>query len=387
MSSSFGNSILVAFFSCLICCACSNDNTAADEPETVAPLEVATLVDDISDFVSDVSIVKLSGDLADMIFSPSKILVGEEFYVVLSGNVPFAVDKTGRVLGQYGRFGRGPGEYLMVRDICFSTSGNQLWCLSADNSVLRYDLESMSYIDKTEVDLRSQSASAILPMGEKQFALFVPNPESSRVSDFSEPFYCLKSYDFSGAVQKEDMLRTDFNISAAFSVPSAHSGGNVYTLSPGSLDMPILVLDGRKCSNLFIDFQDKALPSGYAFKGVDDPWQKISDIFIADYYKLVGSVLKFDGGMYFCAFGQRSSLWNFVIFEGSGIFWRSVSMNSKPLNALSSDGQSLLYICGDLLEEGPESYTDPLKRIVIDRCKDQIDSDSQYLISVKFHEN
>lgn len=49
---------------------------------------------------------------------------------------------------------------------------------------------------------------------------------------------------------------------------------------------------------IHFDFGDKTLPAGYAFLGVNNPWENIEEIFSLDYYKYVSDIYFLDNGVF-----------------------------------------------------------------------------------------
>lgn len=378
-------SVLFLVLSSLVCSCSHHESVHSGRIDLVVTNQIES-VDDLSDIITDIEITPLKGEYALMLEGALKMKVLDPGYVVLSGGSPFYVGEDGNVVKQYGQKGRGPGEYILIRDFCTDISGKELWCLAQDNSIIRYDLYSYSYLGTTKIDLGSMSASGIVPVDDRSAALFIPNPSSeSELSSFEEQFYCLRQYSLAGNLIDEDYVRTDFNISAAFVTPTSCSGDQRYILSPGCLEMPSLVFDkGIVSDSLVVDFGSEGLPFRYAIKEGENPWSKIGEIFMDDRYKLVNSIYDLGDIWYFSSYGTHSTVWNFLYNKASlkSVKWRSFGMMTWPIHPLASDGSCLYYIYSDYSPDMAEQERDPLKNYVIKNYSSSLEADTPVLLKV-----
>jgi len=349
----------------------------------IEPLESSDVVSKLGSHIVDVELIRIDSD--SLMFSGINKLLLTDCYYILSGGVVFSVSRDGKQLGRVGNVGRGPGEYLSIKDIALSLDNKELWCLDSDNSVLRYSIPELKFIAKIVPSNDTGYVRALVPMEGNTLGLYIPNPRNRELLDgVKEKFYCLRIYDMNGIEVGKDLLWTGFNINSGFSVPISFSDHGRSVLSPEGSVPSIVYENGKESGRLQFDFGKKNIPDTFFSSG--DPWSKITELFMMDCYKLTSSVYFMDGGMYLRSFGEDSSSWNFYLNEdgSKGFRWRSEPMMTPPIFALASEGGYLYFAYDDYgqIPEGTEK--DPLKRVVLSRFGFPAHPVMECLIKVKF---
>lgn len=358
------------------------------EGDTIYPLEDTRVVDDLSDFVSEISILFIQDDTVGL-SGTKKILVGGDRYVFLSGGSVFAVDKQGSILGQYGNVGRGPGEYLNINDICFDQTYRAICCLTNDNAILQYSTINRDFRGRIETRLQPLSASAIIPMNTNRYGLYVSNPvgeESGKLNDFN----CLKIVDSKGRIRDQILPRLDFNLKAGFISLTSQQADSSYYLAPESSSSPaVLFRNGEVEEEVFFDFGEKTVPFKYALRGPSqDPWKNVGDIFDADYYKMISSIYTVGSYFYFSAYGKDSEIWNFLLPDSKekGVRWKSTGLLSPAMVALAVEEDSLIFLYEDYGYTEEIDEKDPIKKLVLQKYGLPKQKDNLVLVKVRFNE-
>ena len=146
------------------------------EPDVtiIEPLKATNEVTDLSSFIEGLELIPVSEDPVPFA-GVTKMLTGKVFFV-LSGGMVFSVSRDGQYVRKIGNVGRGPGEYIMLKDIALNMTESELWCLDIFNDILKYDVETGEFIEKVDVGQEIGSARAVIPMTNDNFALYIPNP-------------------------------------------------------------------------------------------------------------------------------------------------------------------------------------------------------------------
>ena len=374
--------LFITFATCFSHCAPNKQN--GNGVTVYQPLRSTKIVKNLESSISDIQLIPLFND-SICLASVRKIITAPDNYYALSGGVVFAVSKDGSLIQKVGNVGRGPGEYLSIKDIAMNTSRNELWCLDVFNTIIKYDVTDLNFVSVIETGKELGYAAAIVPLLDDSYAIFVPNPTFYGSLEKAPEFYCIRYYDKKGRAFSRDMLWTDYNIDAAFSIPVSCSQNNIYVLSPGSLSPGIVYKDGIEQDRLSFDFEHKNVPFRYAFKRGGNPMEMVGEIFDKDYYKLVSSVFFLPGAVYFSAYGKNSTVWNFIMKPDnlSGIRWESVGISTPPISAVGEDDGYLLFPIDDYGVNDVES--DPLKAVLIQKYGIPKETGVSYLIKVKFN--
>ena len=337
-----------------------------DDVRIIDPLMATRIVTDLDPYISELELIPIGSDSVD-ISGIIKMLVSHDKFYLLAGGVVFSMTQNGETSIRVGNLGRGPGEYLMVKDIAFNHEGTELWCLDVTQKILRYEIEKEAYIGSISLGKDIAHAEAIIPLANNSFAIYVPNPLMKDISDENISFYCLRICDYNGKEKSRDLPWYDYNIDAAFSSPVSYSDNGICVLSPESSRPCWVFENGEEKERIMFDFGSKNVPFRYSFRAGGDPMLMLGDLFKEDYYKLVSSVLFVESSIYLRAYGRNSSLWNFYIpNEGiQGIRWQSFGVVTPPKSAIATDHGFLYYEFSDYGEIPLKEERDPLKKYVL----------------------
>lgn len=372
--------LLAASIYLIIACGCSGYHSNQEGIVSVKPLEVTNIVEDLSPYIDEICVVPAGNDSV-CLSAISKLVFDDDRFLALSAGAVFRMDGRGQVI-QIGRVGRGPGEYISIRDIAVNINGTELWCLDVSNKVLRFCLKDGSFISEINASKMIGEARCIIPTSEDTFLLYIPNPFSHDMASKAR-FSCIQKFNIVGESLGDDLPWQGFHIDSSFSNPVSCFEGN-YILMPESSEPGIIFSKDRENTRIWFDFGRKNIPNNYFLKD-GKPWDKVGDLFEEDYYKLISSVYFPQGDTYFRAFGQSSSVWNFYIPQNgtSGIRWQSVGVFTPPIGCIGSSGGYLYFPYYDYGQNDNE--IDPLKKCVIQKYGLPGKKDMTYLIKVKFN--
>lgn len=374
----------VVAFLCFVSCAGQDADSGLI---AVTPLSASVVVDELDQYIDDIELIPISAQ-NEVFSSISKLIPYGVDYLVLSGGAVYSVSNDGNIVRRVGKTGRGPGEYLMIKDIAVNTSQNELWCLDVSNMLLVYDSETLDFVHSIKPMNTPEYARAIIPGVNNDFFLYFPNPISSESGGQRMSFFRVKQYDARGHIMKNSHEWDGFIVDAAFASPVSSSDGR-YVLSPGTSMPGVVYHEGVEEYVLSFDFGRHTVPMDF-FDGCNaTPWERVSELFEKDYYKLVSSVFIYENDIYFRAFGKQSSLWNFVMSMDSenGIRWQSIGSKTVPISAIGVQDGYLLFPYDDYGYNPREDETDPLKSFVIRKFglpEENCDINT-YLIKVKFN--
>ena len=349
----------------------------------LAPLRATQEVEDLSPYISDLEIIPVGvGD--NRISNIAKIVYADPV-VFLSGGTVYVTGPDFQQVRKVGNVGRGPGEYLSVKDVVVNADGDEIWCMDVSNAILRYDLKTQDYLGKIEFEMDSREyVRAMIPLEQDVVALYTPNP----AGDFpqgNETFNCLTCFDLSGNVVDRQLPWTQFNVMAAFSIPVSVNVSGEYILTPESSDVAYVYNRSGLDRQIVFDFGSKWIPRNFFDPKNGDPAPKVGDLFDRDCFKLISSVFYTGQDLYFHAFGKDSSFWNFFLpKDGSqGIRWKSIGTTSMPISAVASDGEYLIFNYEDY--GSTEEESDPLKKCVLQKFGMPQEPGTLCLIKVKLH--
>lgn len=378
----------VLLLAVLILCSCKH--TTQDQNYTIPFVDLicnTTEEDEISNYIEDVQVIELSFDSLMYVY-PGKILINGNYIFALSGGQVYQFDKTGKFLGQIGRIGNGPGEYLSISDICISSDLRKIYCQDSQNNVLVFDAHSREYERTINSGIVGNSSNAIIPYGNKGFALLVNNPVDP--SNFDEDFFCLQCYDRNGKLIEEFFKREDFNIPMSFFSNSIQCSDNKYCLSFIPSEGTFYKDDNGSISPyLNLSFGKKSLPFRFAIHGKNDPWDKVEEIFACDYYKCISTLCSTNDVIYCYAFGPNHSRYHFVIDSASkhGIRWKASNFCSV-MAAVAADDDYIYYVYTAAHEDAKRSpyYTPDILRTALEEKLNltYTEYDNPVIIKVKY---
>jgi hypothetical protein len=354
----------------------------------------SNLVESINDYIDGIEVISLSSQDSLILFNVTKMLMTDtKEMILLSGAGIYKYDSKGRLSTQFGRIGRGHGEYMKIYDICINKAQTELWCLNHLNEVMKYDLLSGKYIETIDTQSPKNgipNASGIAPAVDGGFYLFVPNPED--VSNIKDDFLCLYLFNTKGKLINKSMLRKDFNVDFGFIPFITQSCGNVYFIRPQENEnICYEITDGEIQQLMEINFGKNNIPPLYSFRNNLDPWVNLEELMNSNYYKMPFNIFANKSHIAVSAFGPDSNIYNFIISSNKkgGINWSNgVNNLTTPLMIIGCDEDNYFYILFDKyeLEDSDKlDNIDPLLRYLV---KDQniylSANDNPKIIKVRF---
>lgn len=370
------------FFLLMFIASCSFRPSDKDVESLIyTPLKTTEEVDDLLPYISDLEVFPVGSDGAARP-GISKILFAEPI-VFLSGGVVFSASPDWERIIQVGNVGRGPEEYLSVKDIVINSGGDELWCMDVLNSILRFDLKTFAFLGKIECE-KNGYARAMIPQENNHVVLYTPNPPDA-FPEKHETFYCMSIYNSSGKTIDQQLPWTQYNVMAGFSNPVSIEDNSKYILTPESSYIAYVFDNNRIDYQIVFNFGSKWIPSNFINPKDGDHARKVGDLFDMDCFKLISSVYFPDDNLYFHAFGKESSSWNFYMSKDGthGIRWCSVGIMTPPISAIASKDGFLYFVYDDYGHVKEEQ--DPLKKCVIQKFGKPDNTESSYLIKVKFN--
>lgn len=335
-------------------------------------------VSDLSDYIDDISVVKLNANNA-IVPTASKMLLYSDKILLFYGEEIYEFYQDGRFSKTIGKVGRGPGEFIHLGDICIDNNEQFLIGISNHNELYRYKLSNGEFVGKSDLSIHGNTAMGIMPSNNNSVAVFYANP----VLIDEKPFRMI-CFDESGKMieSKASFDDTDPYIPLSFKPTIFQTGDNCYTLSYKIGNCySYCYHQGKIKSTTYIDFEEKAIPDNY-FDDVKDPWDKVGEFFEDKRFKRPAALFT-QKNYYVSAFGENSSVWNFITDGKKGIRWQSSSADPvPPVFFLAADKEYYYFL---YLEYGHSETTDPLKRYVIDKTGLELkDNDNPAVIKVKF---
>lgn len=348
----------------------------------IEPLAVTDEVSDLSPYISSLELISIDGD-SSTVLNVSKLVAGKKI-ILLSGGVVFSVSRDGNNLKRIGEVGRGPGEYLSIKDIAVSEQTGRILCLDVNNSILEYELETGSFLGKTDIGRETGYAKALVPLENGEIGVYFSNPPSGASDAEKKKFQSFHVFDKSGKELSSSMAWTGFRLDAGFAIPVSASGGQCLVLSPEAAEPSLVFRDGKQSEKIMFEFGKKTVPDHY-FAGAN-PWDKVGELFDSGYYKLISNVFLLQDLTYLRAFGEHSSSWNFIVpADGKrGIRWQSQGIMTPPVYAVGADNDTLYFPYNDYGLIPVKQETDPLKKAVLEKFGSDNHSNNNYLVKVSF---
>lgn len=96
--------------------SCFSNKESDKDVKVIQPLKDTKIITDLAPYVEELELIPMSSDSV-FLSGISKMLVTKNKYYVISGGVVFSMSKTGMNIKRVGNIGRGPGEYILVKDI------------------------------------------------------------------------------------------------------------------------------------------------------------------------------------------------------------------------------------------------------------------------------
>jgi len=342
----------------------------------IQPNRITEEVSNLSSYVSELEVFPLVNDTTAF-KGVTKLLISNNYFI-LSGGVVFAESFAGSELRKIGNIGRGPGEYLSIKDIAISPDGKELWCLELYNSILRYDAEDGHFLGKVDITKEIGYVKGIIPISPTELALYIPNPTTTG--------YCLSFYNTNGKETGNAMPYSQYNFDMGFSLPVAVSDDDIYAISPESKMPSIIYHNGIPEKQYVFDFGNKTPPDKYYSLNQDDPWGGFGELFEMDYYKHISSLFFPKDDICFRAFGKDSSSWNYYINKEKtrGIRWESVGVMTPPICPIAAEDGYVYFPYDDYGYLSLKDEKDILKKLVIEKFGLPERPKATFLIKVKF---
>ncbi len=364
----------------ILALSCSNPKSIISETDAkkIDLFGSTKKVDNLSPYIDDISVIRLEANSV-IVPTASKILTLDDKIFLFYGSEILEFDQKGNYCHTIGKIGNGPEEFIHLGDVCVDSKRKDIIGVTSKNEIIRYNSTNGSFIKKTKLDISGNTVDGILPLKNGGIAAYFSNPYK-----IEDKEYRLLHFNEDGKIVNKSMEAkdSDFCISMSFK-PSVFQGyDNSYFLSYefGSC-YSYIDKDGEINSSFYMDFGGKGLSKDY-FKDVSDPWMLVGDAFEDKRIKCPTSLMT-KNNIYVSAFGENSSVWNFITDGEKGIRWQSSSADPVPpvfFLAADKDYYYFLY-----LEYGHSETTDPLKRYVIDKTGLELkDNDNPAVIKVKF---
>ena len=134
----------------------------------------------VSELVTDINYVKLETTNQSLLGRIQLLVATENFFFVWDSRGIYQFARTGKFLRQVGKIGKGPGEYLGVRDMCVDKENKKFYVLTNwTGDVLVYDFEG-KYL--SSIKLQGVSKEKIDGIGKGLFAFQVAPLEKTILS-------------------------------------------------------------------------------------------------------------------------------------------------------------------------------------------------------------
>lgn len=379
--------ILILCTHCFLSCK-RNNPTANQELPTFFPLKNALPVKEMKNILETIELIELEVSNESLITDIKKVLIpNNEHLIIQSGNDVLLYDKDGKYQFNLGSRGRGPNEYISIRDICMSKCKEKLVILDCFNNLLIYNLSDGKFVQKHSVtppeDYPDFDAICPSPNG---FYLFACNPLDE---ENNENFYCLLEYDKESEMINKFLKRKDYVFPVSL---MTQSYDNNYIIRPQEGDkICYKTSDSGLVEWLKIDFGKEHIPSNFVVtpKGED---YDIRSFMFAEYYKLPINIYDTHKQLYFRCCGPKASEHYFLTADNmeKSITWKhDMDTDGKLFQIVASDSLFFYGIYDDYSITDTEQFEciqNPLKREIVSRNK-LILKDDQNPVLVKLKMN
>lgn len=304
----------------------STPKTTTTSLYTITPLEQATMANEFSRYIDSLEVVRLEVTPESFITHIKKILLSKNKEIIVLNSTGILVfDHNGKFIRKIGNRGRGPEEYMALRDICLSNDYQYLLALDYTNQIITYNLQDGKFIKRTipemdNLDERYLDFVEICPSGNNGFFLFCCNPPN--ISDFRQDFYCLIEFDKEGRFINKYLQRIDF-IFPTHIITQSYK--NEYIIRPLQGDnICYKIVDNKPEPFVTIDFKDKYIPQYYVHPKPGEGFP-IQEYMHTNYYKLPIYIHNTSEYFYFgcCAPKAQETYFIFSLKEHKGLRWQS----------------------------------------------------------------
>ena len=362
-------------------------------PYTITPLEQAIVVDDFSEYIDSMAIVNLEATPESFITYIKKILITKTKDIIILNSTGILVfDRHGKFLRKIGSCGRGPEEYIALRDICLSNDYQQLLALDCTNQIITYNLNDGEFIKRTTTKMNDPDKQyldflEICPSNNNGFFLFCCNPPD--ISDFSQDFFCLIEFDKDGEFKNKFLQRIDFILPSDI---ISQSYNNEYIIRPLQGDNICYKVASNKVEPyVTIDFKEQYIPPFYIRpkKGAGFP---IQEYMYANYYKLPIYIHNTSDYFYFgcCDPKAKDNYFIFSLKENKGVRWTNDPNEEDVFLFKASDSTFFYAVYNDYKNYSPQerqSMKNTLKKYVLEKTNISLLEGQQNpaIIKIKFN--
>lgn len=366
---------------------------ATSSPYTITPLEQAIVVDDFSEYIDSMAIVNLEATPESFITYIKKILITKTKDIIILNSTGILVfDRHGKFLRKIGSCGRGPEEYIALRDICLSNDYQQLLALDCTNQIITYNLNDGEFIKRTTTKMNDPDKQyldflEICPSNNNGFFLFCCNPPD--ISDFSQDFFCLIEFDKDGEFKNKFLQRIDFILPSDI---ISQSYNNEYIIRPLQGDNICYKVASNKVEPyVTIDFKEQYIPPFYIRpkKGEGFP---IQEYMYANYYKLPIYIHNTSDYFYFgcCDPKAKDNYFIFSLKENKGVRWTNDPNEEDVFLFKASDSTFFYAVYNDYKNYSPQerqSMKNTLKKYVLEKTNISLLEGQQNpaIIKIKFN--
>lgn len=163
--------IILFLFFITSCLEHKEEKNKLINPQPIVKLDISNVLfnknSDYSNFIGSVEVVKLETNANSLIGNIRKIeFQNNKFYILDRSEVLFIFDETGNYLNKLNKKGKGPGEYLEMRDFFVKKDGSIK--ILTYGKVLTY-YSNLTFIDQRAINVRSDNGREINPIS------FLPN--------------------------------------------------------------------------------------------------------------------------------------------------------------------------------------------------------------------
>jgi hypothetical protein len=294
---------------------CNSSPQASGQAEMeLFPLDF-TPIAEVESLVDSVQIIALEETDSSLLGEIEKILIdGQSRFIILAQNELFLFAADGRFLHRIGRQGRGPEEYVSIKDVCLTHSGAELLIYDGRQTVLKYAVESGQY--RQTITLQGADnffGEAIAPSADGGF--YLVTTDSENYSDVEQAFDCLYEFDAQGVLIDRSLPRTDYVIAMNL---VTQSYPNKYILRPLDADNVCYELGTEPAPKPVyrLNFETQGVPPRYVFDANGE--LDLQKYMFSDYFKMPIYIHENDQAFFFTAAGPEASSHDFIYLKESG---------------------------------------------------------------------
>lgn len=376
----------------IIAWGCKPSTNTITSPNTITPLENAITVNKFSEHIDSLAVVPLEVTPESFITYIKKILLTKnKEIIILNSSEILVFDQNGKFSRKIGDPGRGPKEYIALRDICLSNDYQNILALDCTNQIITYNLNDGKFVKRTipEIDSLGKQYldfSEICPSNNNGFFLFCCNPPD--IADFNQDFYCLVEFNEEGKFINKYLKRIDFIFPTHIITQSYNNDYNIRPLQGDNICYKIT--DGKVNPFVTIDFKDQYLPSRHIHPkpGEGFPTQEYMH---TNYYKLPIYMHNTVDYFYFACCGPKAKemYYIFSLKTNKGIRWVSDPNEDNVFLFKASDSTFLYGVYDDYKDytrQEQQTMENTLKKYILEKNNISLINGQQNpaIIKIKF---